>query len=95
MKLVLATRNEGKFKEFLELAGEVGGIEFVPMPEKAQPKEIGDSFLENAIIKARVAALVSKLPAVADDSGLQVDALGGAPGVHSARYCEGSDADRR
>ena len=95
MNIILATRNQGKFKEFVELADATNGLFFEPMPDEANPIEIGSSFLENAIIKARVAAVVGKLPAVADDSGLEVDALGGAPGIHSARYAEGTDADRR
>lgn len=95
MKVVLATKNRGKFKEFVDLAGSVDSIEFEPMPDDIDPKEVGATFLENAIAKARVTALKTKMPAVADDSGLEVDALGGRPGVHSARYCQGSDADRR
>lgn len=95
MKIVLATRNPGKFKEFLELAGPHDGIEFVLQPESANPIENGSTFIENAIIKARTSAVISKLPAVADDSGLEVDALESRPGINSARYCEGTDADRR
>ena len=53
----------------------------------APPVEDGDSFVANALIKARHAAARSGLPAIADDSGLEVDALGGRPGIHSARYC--------
>lgn len=58
------------------------------------PEETGATFEENALIKARAACAAAGLPALADDSGLEVEALGGAPGVRSARYCEGSDADR-
>ena len=58
------------------------------------PEENGSTFEENALIKARAACKASGLPALADDSGLEVDALNGEPGIRSARYCEGSDADR-
>jgi len=86
-KLVIATHNPGKLKEMRELlapygiaavsAGEIG------LPE---PAETGASFCENARIKARAAARAAQLPAFADDSGLTVDALGGAPGIYSARW---------
>ncbi|MDD4952098.1 MAG: RdgB/HAM1 family non-canonical purine NTP pyrophosphatase [Desulfovibrionaceae bacterium] len=92
--LVLATRNPGKIKELsallqgfgLEVLGldQVRGIGDIP--------ETGTTFLENARIKARTVALATGLCAVADDSGLEVDALNGAPGVYSARY-SGPDAD--
>jgi len=86
-RLVVATHNSGKLKEMRELlmpfgidalsAGELG------LPE---PAENGPTFKENARIKARAAATASGLPAFADDSGLTVDALGGAPGIYSARW---------
>ena len=86
-KLVIATHNQGKLAEMRELlqpyaieatsAAELG----LPVPE-----EIGSSFRENARIKAEAAAKATDLPAFADDSGLVVDALGGAPGIHSARW---------
>lgn len=96
MKLVLATKNPGKIRELLELAGDAeGAIELEMAPESFDAEETGSSFLENAIIKARVAAVMTGMPAIADDSGLSVDALSGRPGINSARYCEGSDADRR
>jgi XTP/dITP diphosphohydrolase len=86
-RLVIATHNPGKLKEMRELlmqfgidalsAGELG------LPE---PAENGPTFKENARIKARAAATASGLPAFADDSGLTVDALGGAPGIYSARW---------
>ncbi len=94
MKLVLATHNPGKIREFSQMAAP-HGIELLPMPEDLDPEETGLTFMENALIKARAAAKVTGLPAVADDSGLEVDALDGRPGIRSARYCEGSDADRR
>jgi XTP/dITP diphosphohydrolase len=86
-KIVLATGNQGKVKELASLLAE-HNIEIVPqsifnVPEVA---ETGTTFVENAIIKARHAAKITGLPAIADDSGLEVDALHGAPGVYSARY---------
>jgi XTP/dITP diphosphohydrolase len=96
MRVVLATRNAGKVREFADLLGAVGhAVEFVPLDASApEPEETGATFLENALIKARSAAAVTDLPALADDSGLCVDALGGGPGVHSARYAEGTDETR-
>ena len=86
-KVVLASGNKGKVKE---LAGMLSGlgIEVLPQSEFAvsEVAETGSTFVENAIIKARHAAKQTGLPAIADDSGLAVDALGGAPGVYSARY---------
>lgn len=86
-KLVLATGNRGKLTEIMEIVAPLG-IKIVPQSEFAVPEveESGLSFVENAIIKARNAARYSGLPALADDSGLEVDALHGAPGIHSARY---------
>ena len=87
MKLVLASGNAGKLAELRELlAG--SGIELVAQSELGigDAEETGQSFIENAILKARHAARASGMPALADDSGLCVDALGGAPGLHSARY---------
>ncbi len=76
------------------ILGELG-IEVASLPEGApEPEENGATFEENARIKAKAAADFTGLPAIADDSGLCVDALGGAPGIRSARYCEGTDADR-
>lgn len=92
--IVLATNNPGKIREFSQMAKE-HGINLLPMPAGLDPEETGSTFMENAIIKASAAAAASGLPAVADDSGLEVDALGGRPGIHSARYCAGNDGDRR
>ena len=86
-KVVLATGNIGKVKELAHLLAEQG-LEVVPQSEFDVPEvaETGTTFVENAIIKARHAAKITGLPAIADDSGLEVDALNGAPGVYSARY---------
>lgn len=86
MKFVLASHNQKKLRELGEILGGLG-IEIVPLPAGAPaPAEDGDTFEANALIKARSAVAATGLPAIADDSGLCVDALGGAPGVHSARY---------
>jgi XTP/dITP diphosphohydrolase len=85
--IVLATGNKGKVKELASLLAEQN-IEIKPQSEfnVSEVAETGTTFVENAIIKARHAAKVTGLPAIADDSGLEVDALNGAPGVYSARY---------
>lgn len=94
MRFVLASHNKKKLRELGDILGALG-IEVVPLPEGApEPEENGKTFEENACIKARAAAALTGLPAVADDSGLCVDALDGAPGIYSARYCEGTDTDR-
>ena len=86
-RLVIATHNQGKLAEMRELLAPYG-IEAISAGELklAEPAETGMTFRENARIKARAAALASGRPAFADDSGLAVDALGGAPGIHSARW---------
>lgn len=93
-KLVVATRNAGKIRELellllgvVELVLPIGSFPGIPDVD-----EDGATFVENAIKKARVAAQATGLPALADDSGLFVDALGGRPGIFSARFA-GSDAD--
>ncbi len=85
-RVVLATGNAGKLREFRSLLGDL--VILVPQSELSidPVEETGTSFEENALLKARHAAAISGLAAIADDSGLVVDALGGAPGVHSARY---------
>lgn len=94
MQFVLASHNQKKLKEMAEILGELG-IEVLPLSENApEPEENGKTFEENALIKAQSAADFTGLPAIADDSGLCVDALDGAPGIYSARYCEGTDQDR-
>ena len=86
-QIVLATGNQGKVKELAEMLNELN-IEVLPQSQFDVPDvpETGTTFIENAIIKARHAAKITGLPAIADDSGLEVDALNGAPGVYSARF---------
>ena len=88
-QLVLASNNAGKLKELQAMLG--AHIEVLPQSQfiSEEAEETGLSFVENAILKARHAARASGLPALADDSGLAVDALGGAPGIYSARYANG------
>ncbi len=85
-QIVLASRNKEKLAELSAILGELD-IELIPLPDDApEPEENGGSFEENAVIKARSATEFTGLPALADDSGLCVDALNGAPGVFSSRY---------
>jgi XTP/dITP diphosphohydrolase len=95
-QLVVATRNPGKIRELEHLLrGTVGTVlPISSFPGTAEVEEDGTTFTENAVKKARYAALVTGLPALADDSGLVVDALHGRPGVHSARFAgeEAGDA---
>ncbi len=93
-KIVLASGNQGKLKEFNQVLRELG-VEVVPQSEFAveDADETGLSFVENAIIKARHACEITGLPALADDSGLEVDALLGAPGIYSARFAGPSATD--
>jgi XTP/dITP diphosphohydrolase len=94
MTFVLASNNSGKLREFAPLF-ESMGLEVVAQRDFAVPdaEETGLSFIENAILKARHAAHATDRPAIADDSGLVVPALGGAPGLYSARYSGGGDTD--
>jgi XTP/dITP diphosphohydrolase len=94
-KLVIASHNEGKVREIRALLGP-HGIEPVSAAELdlPEPDEIGVNFIENADLKARQAADLSGLPALADDSGLCVEALGDRPGIFSARWAEGDDGSR-
>lgn len=94
MKLIAATNNSGKVKEIRQILGGFGA-EIISLKEagiELEAEENGATFEENALIKARAAAEITHRPVIADDSGLCVDALGGAPGIYSARYA-GEDAD--
>jgi XTP/dITP diphosphohydrolase len=83
-RVVVATRNDHKLRELAEI---LDGLELIPLPGDVElPPEDGETFAENALVKARVAARGTGLPAVADDSGIEAAALGGRPGVRSARY---------
>jgi XTP/dITP diphosphohydrolase len=89
VKLVLASRNAHKLREFREA---LPGVEIVALPAEVElPPETGDTFRDNARGKARAAAAATGMAAIADDSGIEASALGGAPGVRSARYA-GDDA---
>jgi XTP/dITP diphosphohydrolase len=89
VKLVVATRNAHKLRELATL---LAPHEVVALPDRVQlPPETGDTFLDNALGKARAAARATGMPAIADDSGIEAAALGGAPGVRSARFA-GEDA---
>jgi len=94
-KLVIASHNEGKVRELRDLLGPYG-VEPVSAAELdlPEPDEIGVNFIENADLKARQAADLSGLPALADDSGLCVEALGDRPGIFSARWAVGDDGSR-
>jgi len=100
MKFVLATNNAHKLQEFRAILAQNDSVELLSQREagcSVDPEENGESFAENAYIKAEAAMRATGLPAIADDSGLCVDALGGEPGVRSARYTgrhEDTDADR-
>lgn len=87
MKLVLASSNQGKLVELRELLADTG-IELVAQSDLGveDAEETASTFVENALLKARHACAITGLPALADDSGICVDALGGAPGLYSARY---------
>jgi len=88
-QLVLASHNAGKLKELQAMLGQAVQLRSIGEFSQVEPEETGLSFVENAILKARNAARISGLPALADDSGLAVDFLGGAPGIYSARYADG------
>jgi len=95
-KLIIASNNPGKLREIGEILAALG-IEFMPqsalgVPEADEPHA---TFIENALAKARHATVLTGFPALAEDSGLSVDALGGAPGVHSARYAGEPRSDAR
>ena len=94
-KIVIATHNPGKLREIRAMLAPLGircvGAEELDLPE---PEETGVTFVDNAELKARQAADLSGLPALADDSGLSVDALHGNPGIYSARWAEDGDGSR-
>ena len=89
--LVIASGNAGKVREFAQLL-EGLGLDTQPQPEGIEVEETGDTFAANARLKAEAVAQATRQWALADDSGLSVDALGGVPGVHSARYAATDDA---
>ena len=92
MRLVVATRNAHKLRELQEILDE---HELLPLPEEVElPPEDGASFAANALTKARTAAAVTGLPAIGDDSGIEARALGGMPGVRSARFAGAEATDR-
>ncbi|WP_113632805.1 XTP/dITP diphosphatase [Pectobacterium peruviense] len=95
-KVVLATGNPGKVRELASLLADFG-LDIVAQTELGvdSAEETGLTFIENAILKARHAAKITGLPAIADDSGLAVDALGGAPGIYSARYAGAEASDQQ
>ena len=94
-RIVLASNNAGKVREFNQLLTDTD-IEVIPQSEFSvtEIEETGLTFVENALLKARNAAAHTGLPAVADDSGLEVDALQGAPGIYSARYAGAGASDQ-
>ena len=92
-RVVIATHNQGKVAELRRILAETApGVELVAY-DGPEPVEDGDTFAANALIKARAAARHTGLPALADDSGISATALGGAPGIHSARYAGSRDDD--
>jgi XTP/dITP diphosphohydrolase len=95
-RVVLASGNRGKVREFSEI---LAGLHFSVVPQSdyrvPEADETGLTFVENAILKARNAARHANLPAIADDSGLEVDALNGAPGIYSARYAGKGAGDEK
>ena len=93
MRLVLASRNAHKLRELNLL---LAPHELVPLPDSVElPPETGATFAENALVKARTAAGATGMPAVADDSGIEAAALGGAPGIYSARYAGEGASDEQ
>lgn len=96
MKVLAATGNKGKIREFSQILSPLGFETVSPkdIGIDIDPEETGTTFAENALIKAQAFMQAANMPVIADDSGLMVDFLGGAPGIYSARYAEGSDADR-
>lgn len=93
-RLVLASKNPGKIRELQALMANSGFTVIGLDPAFPDVDETGTTFEANALLKARAACAATGLPALGEDSGLAVDALGGEPGIHSARWVPGSDADR-
>ncbi|HEY6125540.1 MAG TPA: RdgB/HAM1 family non-canonical purine NTP pyrophosphatase [Steroidobacteraceae bacterium] len=95
-RVVLATGNPGKLRQFSELL-DASGLDLVRQSDFGiePPPETGSTFLENSLLKARNAARLTGLPAIADDSGIEVDALGGRPGLYSARYAGEGASDEQ
>lgn len=96
MKIVLATGNKGKLAEFQHLLESLP-FDILPQSDFEVPEAVEDglSFVENALIKARHASQLTELPAIADDSGLEVDALNGAPGIYSSRFSGKNATDQQ
>lgn len=94
MDILVATKNKGKLKEIKSILGEYNVLGLDDVGIDVDVEENGTTFEENALIKAREISKLSGKTVIADDSGLEVDYLNGAPGIYSARYCEGSDDDR-
>ena len=97
LELIIASQNEGKIREIVEILdpNDIKVYTYKDFPEWPEVEEIGSTFYDNALIKARALVDAFGKPAVADDSGLEVDALGGKPGVYSARYAgEEGNADK-
>jgi len=94
-KIVLASNNKGKVREFNQLLADLD-YEVIPQAELGveEIEETGLTFVENAILKARNASKITGLPAIADDSGIEVDALKGAPGIYSARFAGKNASDQ-
>ncbi len=94
-KIILATHNQGKIREFSRLFAPLG-VEIIASStlNLEEPEETGSSFSDNALLKARAACKATGLPALADDSGLAVTALNGAPGIYSARWAEQQDGQK-
>lgn len=94
-RLIIATGNHGKFQEFKSIIGDFAReVIFAPEIAKLVVEETGKTYAENAMLKARAWSEKSGLPCLADDSGLEVNALDGAPGLFSARVIAGNDADK-
>jgi len=94
--VVAATNNKNKLREFIEILAPLGYkvVSLKDIGLDIDVEETGSTFEENSLIKARAIMEATGKAALADDSGLVVDALGGEPGIYSARYCEGTDSDR-